>query len=48
MGGTNDPELVRSMMDIISWIEKVQKWDLNPKWGPTGPASYLVAPALSR
>jgi hypothetical protein len=33
MGGTNDPELVRSMMDIISWIEKVQKWDLNAYWG---------------
>jgi hypothetical protein len=33
IGGTNDPELVRSMMDILSWIEKVQKWDLNAYMG---------------
>ncbi len=28
IGGTNDPELVRSMIDMLSWIEKVQKWDM--------------------
>jgi hypothetical protein len=28
-GGTNDPELVRAMLDILSWIEKLQKWDLS-------------------
>jgi hypothetical protein len=33
MGGTNDPELVRSLMDILSWIEKVQKWDLSAYMG---------------
>jgi uncharacterized membrane protein YgcG len=29
IGGTNDPELVRAMLDILSWIEKLQKWDLS-------------------
>jgi hypothetical protein len=33
IGGTNDPELVRSMMDILSWIEKVQKWDMTAYLG---------------
>jgi hypothetical protein len=27
--GTNDPELLRSILDISSWIEKVQKWKLS-------------------
>jgi hypothetical protein len=26
--GTNDPELLRAILDISSWIEKVQKWKL--------------------
>jgi hypothetical protein len=29
IGGTNDPELLRAMLDILSWIEKLQKWDLS-------------------
>jgi hypothetical protein len=29
LGGTNDPELIRSMLDILSWMEKLQKWDLS-------------------
>jgi hypothetical protein len=33
MGRTDDPELVRSMTDILSWIEKVQKWDLTAYLG---------------
>jgi hypothetical protein len=33
MGGTNNPELVGSIMDILSWIEKIQKWDLSPYLG---------------
>jgi hypothetical protein len=48
MGGTNDPELVRSLMDILSWIEKVQKWDLSAYMGAYRRRSSLVAPDLSR
>ncbi len=33
IGGTNDPELVRSVMDILSWIEKLQKWDMSAYLG---------------
>jgi hypothetical protein len=29
LGGTNDPELIRSMLDVLSWMEKLQKWDLS-------------------
>jgi hypothetical protein len=29
LGGTNDPELIRSMLDILFWMEKLQKWDLS-------------------
>jgi hypothetical protein len=29
LGGTNDPELIRAMLDILAWLEKLQKWDMG-------------------
>jgi hypothetical protein len=29
LGETNDPELIQSMLDILFWMEKLQKWDLS-------------------
>jgi len=29
LGGTNDPELIRAMLDVLSWLEKLQKWDMS-------------------
>ncbi len=29
LGGTNDPELIRAMLDVLSWLEKLQKWDVS-------------------
>ena len=29
LGGTNDPALIRYMMDISIWIQEVQKWDFS-------------------
>jgi hypothetical protein len=29
LGGMNDPELIRGMLDVLSWMEKLQKWDLS-------------------
>ncbi len=34
--GTNDPELLRSILDISSWIEKVQKWKLSEYYEELG------------
>jgi hypothetical protein len=27
--GTNDPDLVRAILDITGWLDKVQKWKLS-------------------
>ena len=29
MGGTNDPSLLKAIMDVSSWLEEVQPWDLT-------------------
>ncbi len=27
--GTNDPDLMRAILDIAGWLDKVQKWKLT-------------------